>query len=328
MLRRSLGKTGIETSALGFGCVQLTSCQSTKNAVSILENALSAGITHFDIARSYGFGRAEGIFSSFLHNKRSSVTVATKFGFELPAILSGNPKLISFAKKILKPFPSLLQRAKNHGSSMVNSSIFNPESMIKSLEKSLFELKTDYIDIFLLHEALLTDTTNLALTEALQTQVAKGKIRCFGIASDFGKISGGVELIPAAYKILQSNDDTTNLNIQKLQLHENCNAITHSVFKHFNSLRRAISKNPVLADSFLEQTDLDLNESTMLSALLLHHSLQNNPNGIVLFSSMNPLHIKTNAIESTIRRFNQSQLSKFSEFANLFFKINEMSLIS
>src|SRR3990167_3906851 len=165
MRRQKLGQTDIEVSALGFGCVQLTSHQSKEDAIAILEHAFAEGITHFDLARSYGFGRAEGIFAGFLRDKRQDVTITTKFGFELPTGLSGNPKLISLAKKILKPFPGLLRRAKDQGSSMVKSGMFSPEMAVKSLQKSLSELRTDYIDVLLLHEATLSDVVSEPLIE-------------------------------------------------------------------------------------------------------------------------------------------------------------------
>jgi aryl-alcohol dehydrogenase-like predicted oxidoreductase len=50
----------VETSRLGFGCVQLTSHRKRREAPFVLERAFSLGITHFDVARKYGFGRAEG----------------------------------------------------------------------------------------------------------------------------------------------------------------------------------------------------------------------------------------------------------------------------
>ncbi len=58
MKKHILLSTNVETSRLGFGCVQLTAHDSRKEALSVLEHAFSLGITHFDVARAYGFGRA------------------------------------------------------------------------------------------------------------------------------------------------------------------------------------------------------------------------------------------------------------------------------
>ena len=72
------------TFPLGFGCVQLTTHREASEAVSMLERAFALGITHFDVARAYGFGRAEGILGKFLRGRRDQVTVATKLGLHPP----------------------------------------------------------------------------------------------------------------------------------------------------------------------------------------------------------------------------------------------------
>src|ERR1700731_1152628 len=121
MLRRILGPTAIGVSALGYGCTHLTTFRSRKEAWRLLEVALAEGVTHFDVARGYGFGRAEGILAEFLQGKRDRVTVATKFGIQPPTGWQGNRFVIDTAKRLLRPFPGLLQGAKNHGSSITRS---------------------------------------------------------------------------------------------------------------------------------------------------------------------------------------------------------------
>ena len=134
MDRRILGPSVFP---LGFGCVQLTTQPRQSEAVAILERAFSLGITHFDVARAYGFGRAEGILAQFLRGRRDRVTVATKFGFQMPSGLAGDPRLIALAKRLLGPFPALLRRAQRRGSAMVKAGAFSPEAAIQSLETSL-----------------------------------------------------------------------------------------------------------------------------------------------------------------------------------------------
>ena len=85
MRRHILGQTTLEVSQLGFGCVKLTTHADRRDAVRALETAFAEGITHFDVARAYGFGRAEGILGEFLLGKRDQVTVATKFGIQPPS---------------------------------------------------------------------------------------------------------------------------------------------------------------------------------------------------------------------------------------------------
>jgi hypothetical protein len=170
MHRRILGETAFQ---LGFGCVQLTVHPRQAEAVAILEYAFSLGITHFDVARSYGFGRAEGILGKFLRGRRDQVTVATKFGLQPPSGLAGNGRLITAAKRLLTPIPGLMRRAKRLGAAMGKAGVFAPEAAIRSLETSLRELSTDYLDLLLLHEATLANAAGEPLLEALEKQVAK-----------------------------------------------------------------------------------------------------------------------------------------------------------
>src|SRR2546423_15085185 len=116
MRRQILEPNLMEVSRLGFGCVKLTTHRDRRDAVRILEQAFGLGITHFDVARAYGFGRAEYILGEFLRGKRDRVTVATKFGLAPPSGLRGNRWVIDLAKRLLGPFPQLLQRAQELGS--------------------------------------------------------------------------------------------------------------------------------------------------------------------------------------------------------------------
>src|ERR1700688_434097 len=127
MHRRILGETAFQ---LGFGCVQLTVHPRQAEAVAILEYAFSLGITHFDVARAYGFGRAEGILGKFLRGRRDQVTVATKLGLQPPVGIAGNTRMINAAKRLLTPFPALLQLARRGGSALEKSGMFTPQAAI------------------------------------------------------------------------------------------------------------------------------------------------------------------------------------------------------
>src|SRR5450432_1763191 len=216
MHRLILGNTGVITSHLGFGCVQLTAHKDRGDAIRILEHAFASGITHFDVSRIYGFGRAEGILGEFLRGKRHQVTVATKFGIQPPTGLAGNRRVIDFAKKVRGPFPNLLRRARQRGSTLVQSGVFTPQNAVHSLESSLRELGTEAVDIFLLHEATLADASNPALLEALQRQVDRGTVRSHGVASSFRHLQIGAIPVPSVYKILQFEHNAENRNLGKL----------------------------------------------------------------------------------------------------------------
>ena len=100
-----LGGTSVRCSGAWFGCVRSTVPASRAEAVRTLEVALEQGITHFDVARLYGFGQAEGILGEFLRGKRDRVTVTTKFGLRPPQALSRHRRLIGLARQVLRQLP-------------------------------------------------------------------------------------------------------------------------------------------------------------------------------------------------------------------------------
>src|SRR5580692_13107372 len=82
MLYTSFGPLGRPVSRLGFGCAPMGSRYGKRESLRALGEAFDRGVTYFDVARSYGYGDAEGILGSFIRDKRDRVIVATKFGIE------------------------------------------------------------------------------------------------------------------------------------------------------------------------------------------------------------------------------------------------------
>src|ERR1700752_864886 len=267
---------------LGFGCVQLTTLPRQSQAVSILEHAFSLGITHFDVARAYGFGRAEGILAQFLRGRRERVTVTTKFGFQMPSGLAGNPRLINAAKRLLGPFPALLRRAQQRGSAMVKAGAFSPEAAVQSLEASLRALQTDYIDILLLHEATLADAASEPLIATLHDQVKRGTIRHLGIGSAFYKLDANADHLPAAYETVQFDDNAQSRNLSKLANRDPRLLISHSIFKPAALLRAAAIAFPEAARESSRLIGADLTDPSVIASLLLHYARRSNSEGIVL----------------------------------------------
>jgi aryl-alcohol dehydrogenase-like predicted oxidoreductase len=312
MNRHPLGHTALEVSHLGYGCTQLTTLPDRKAAVRILEFAFSYGITHFDVARAYGFGRAEGLLGEFLQGKRSRVTVATKFGIQPPTGWAGNRHVINTAKRLLQPFPWLLQRAKNRGSSMGTSGVFTPAAAVASLEQSLRELRTDYVDIFFLHEATPSDAANESLIEALQAQVALGKIRLLGVASGFEKFWGTALPLASAYQVLQFDDNVVVGNLPKLPRTEPRALVVHSVFTRLDWLHAAASRHPAIVNSFSSQMQRNLADRRILGSMILQYALAS-PADLVLFSTASPERVSGNVNQASAPG-DPALLARFADF--------------
>jgi diketogulonate reductase-like aldo/keto reductase len=316
MRKLTLGKTGLEMSALGFGCAKLTA-QPRDEAIAGLETALANGNTHFDVARLYGLGWAEKILGEFLKGKRDRVTVTTKFGLKPPGGWVKHRRLVYAAKKVLKVFPPVVKLMQKRAAQGVQAGKFTPEDAAQSLETSLRELGTDHVDMLLLHEAELIDATSEPLIRYLEAQIAKGTVRSVGIGSDFAKLPTDLAKFPAIYQIIQFNHNAHVRNLPRLSNQQSRDLFTHTIFGPATPLISAIQARPAVAKKWTEKIGVDLSDTKIHNSLLLHFSLQANPNGVVLFSSVKSPHIKGNALDAAMtNRYDPAQIARFVEFVD------------
>ena len=165
--------------------------ETARRALSI---AMDEGVTHFDVARSYGFGQAEQFLGEFIHHRRQQVVIASKFG--ITATMAAIP--LRLFKPLVRPFTQKKRGAKPSSEAVAKparaSSRFSPANLFlkrvrlvplameRSLEKSLQELRTDYLDYFFLHEPLETVPQIEDILAAADGLKKAGKIRAFGLA--------------------------------------------------------------------------------------------------------------------------------------------------
>jgi aryl-alcohol dehydrogenase-like predicted oxidoreductase len=87
MKMRNLGKSGLEVSALGFGCMGLSAMYGRpvprEDGIKIIRAAVDAGVNLFDTAESYGPFTNEVLVGEALQPVRDKVLIATKFGFDI-----------------------------------------------------------------------------------------------------------------------------------------------------------------------------------------------------------------------------------------------------
>jgi aryl-alcohol dehydrogenase-like predicted oxidoreductase len=83
MEKRKLGRTPIEITAIGLGCMSMSGVYGNANddeSISVIHHALDRGINHLDSADMYGWGHNEQLLGRALKGRRDKVIVATKFG--------------------------------------------------------------------------------------------------------------------------------------------------------------------------------------------------------------------------------------------------------
>jgi aryl-alcohol dehydrogenase-like predicted oxidoreductase len=152
---RSLGRTGLKVSEIGFGAWGIggrtdghTSYGDTDDATSVaaLRRAFELGITFFDTSSVYGYGRSESLIGEALGPARDKVVIATKAGY------------------------ARWDQAPD----------FSPAAVTASLEASLRRLGTDYVDVLQLHNPGVQALSDRPLVEALQGLVRNGRVRTWG----------------------------------------------------------------------------------------------------------------------------------------------------
>jgi aryl-alcohol dehydrogenase-like predicted oxidoreductase len=187
----SMPTGGPPVSVLGFGCAAMLGRSGRRESVAALRGAWDAGITFYDTARSYGYGESEKLLGEFLAGKRTQAVLCTKFGI-LPAAQNWKQKVKPVVRAAVRLVPSLRGAVQRQAAGQIIATHFSVELMQSSLEASLRSLRTDYVDMLLLHAAPMSVLAQDDLFEALQRLVESGKVRAAGI-------SGGHDVIAAAF---------------------------------------------------------------------------------------------------------------------------------
>ncbi|GAB3784597.1 hypothetical protein GCM10028818_44570 [Spirosoma horti] len=183
--------SGIKSSALGFGCAPILGSVDKVKAQRALDCALDCGITHLDLARSYGYGEAEEFVGKRIKGRRDQLILASKFGIQAnwkAALMRPVKPLVRLVldnwrrQSLPGNIPLTLTKPAAMADRFHDRTPLRATSMRQSLEKSLRALHTDYLDYFFIHEPQegLVYFDELALmAEQLKKE---GKIRAWGLA--------------------------------------------------------------------------------------------------------------------------------------------------
>ena len=169
MKARTLGRSGLEVSTLGYGAMGLSSgygpATDRRDAVALIRAAVERGVTFFDTAQAYGPFTNEEVVGEALAPTRDQVVIATKFGFDIGA-------------------DGKLTGALNSRS----------ESIRRTTEDSLRRLRTEYIDLLYQHRV----DPSVPIEDVAGTVkelISEGKVRHFGLSE------AGVRTIRRAHAV-------------------------------------------------------------------------------------------------------------------------------
>ncbi|WP_018343028.1 aldo/keto reductase [Cytophaga aurantiaca] len=272
---------------LGFGCVRLTSNYTKKQALRNLETAYENGIRHFDVAPLYGFGLAEGMLGEFVKNKRDTLTITTKFG-----ILANNSVLKNlFLQNIIRSAYRVVKKSKlkNTTQSIASSATMTPKDFSvanaeKSLNNSLKELKTNYIDYYVMHEPLISDANNAELIDFLENKKRQGVIKEFGIASFSDIIEKEFNTLNSAHTVLQTSNSFPFSVPESLERGPQIKQRFYfSPLQYLNQVKTILHSDEIFARSISDKLGFDCKKQ--LIDVFLMHQYASTVNGITLFTS-------------------------------------------
>ena len=172
MIKRRLGRSNLEVSALGLGCWamggpwDLQETDGSKEpegwgqvddseSIRAIHYALEAGINFFDTAANYGCGHSERMLGQALAGRRDKVILATKFGY----IVNEEQRIVTVTEDVVR-------------------------RIRQECEDSLRRLQTDYIDLYQFHKNEYPPEKAAEVCDVLETLVTEGKIRWYGWSTD------------------------------------------------------------------------------------------------------------------------------------------------
>jgi diketogulonate reductase-like aldo/keto reductase len=280
---------------LGFGSGWLQAGQQAAHSLQTLEAALNSGFNYFDTARLYGDGQSEALLGKVLSPHRHKLVITSKAGIH-PIDISVFGKL---KRKCLKS-----AREPEFGR-------FSAHDLTQSIDTSLRELHTDYLDILLLHECTLAHLQKYDVQPTLEKLKAAGKIRHYGIATSLEESLKIIEKFPALTSVVQIPSSALDRNISRLPPRDSLTVI-HSVIAP--SLPAFVDCLATHGTELEHLLGIALDAPETAGQLLLAHALHTNPSGIVLFFSKKIANIQRAADIVQQQRFTPAQLTALSRF--------------
>jgi len=322
---RELSGTGVATSAIGFGCAGLFRIPDRKTRRVTLDAAYDAGIRHFDVAPMYGLGLAETELAPFLKGRRADITVTTKFGIEPTLLAKGVARVQKPMRAFLASRPAVNDELKTAGQGPRSGPVgrllyaapgYHQRSAQLGLDRSLKELKTDYIDVFLLHDPVGNLITGIpSLVEYLNEQCRIGRIRCWGVTGQLSELPAIVQSLGQT-TVVQLKDDIFGPPLSTGQLFSEAKITYGALAQALPLTRRFLAQSPDHMRTWSERLGTDLAEESSLPKLLLSVALQRNAAGPVLFSTTRSQRVGLAAgAAAQGGRLSAADLATVSEFA-------------
>lgn len=312
---RTLGKTGLKVSEVGFGAFAIGGKGylgktaigwhgvDDESSIAALETAFDCGINFYDTADVYGNGHSEEIIGRVFQNRRSKVIIASK---------GGNRTVDGEWKKD-----------------------FSPEWITEAVEQSLKRLRTDYIDVYQLHSPGTSGQFKESLDcfETLDKLKEQGKIRFYGVS--IGPVEHGIEIInygkgevlQVLYNILKRGCENELLPlaekndigiIARVPLASGFLTGKYTVNAAFPPEdHRSHRMTPELLKTTIEKVDklsfLTKDKNKTLAQAAIQFVLSSHEISVVIPGAKNPSQVKENALASDGKLLSEDEIEKIHE---------------
>lgn len=285
-----------DVSALAFGSASLGSRVAPRDGERAVHRALDAGVTWFDVAPPYGDGHAEELLGAALGSRRADVVLCTKFGISRPNLSFGARVVRPLARRVVGLLPGLRTVVSRSRGTGARSGVA-PADIEGWLDESLRRLKTDYVDVFAMHEPSPAGAADAESHGVLRDLVAKGKIRAVSIA-------GPVETIAAAAsagrtpEVVQFPDSPfagAASTVRALPWARQPFLVTHGVFGAGALPRLSALDGSRRQELLAFAQRWGLSGDQIEPDILARFAFANNPDGVVISSMFSAKHMEQNA---------------------------------
>ncbi len=232
-MRRVLGRSGIEVSALGMGCWAIGGPfwsgetplgwgeVDDEESIRAIHAALDLGVDFFDTANVYGAGHSERVLGRAFADRRSKVVIATKFNATF-----------------------------NETTRQVTGSDTSPDGIRAACEESLRRLNTDYIDLYQFHANDYPAEKAEPVRETLEELVEAGKICAYGWSTDF---------VDRA-EVFAQGQNCTAIQLQLNVLDDNPEMITFCEKQDLAAINRGPLAMGLLTGKYSPETKISLDD--------------------------------------------------------------------
>lgn len=279
---------GRRTTRIAFGCGGLGGATGWNASRRLLGAAWDAGIRHFDVAPSYGFGEAEQFLGRAIREFGAAATVTTKVGIGRGTRPGRFGQLLRNAARTgLAAVPAMRRKLGDRMRAAAPRGQFETGLVRASVEESLRALGRDHIDVLLLHEAVASDLSP-ELLELLEQLQREGKIGSAGVGSRTESLMAMAWPLPAPLSVAQG---VWRLDGEHLVAPPGVTMNRHGVLHNLPQLQSLLQSHPALAADMTDRTGISCTEPRGVASLLMALALGEPGCGLLIAQSRNPVRV-------------------------------------